>query len=202
MNYEKYIESTRRTFNYQDPKTDLKHVLLGIVDEIGEIAGAVKKKVGYGQNINVTNIKEELGDLSYFVAQLIDQMKFSGPLQEGILKDIKGIMSGKINKEAKIDMFDHTRHLAGYGFNIMISIEHKDDNIDVEGIIHNCLFIIQVMNRIAYDCGTSYSKILDANIAKLKKRFPEKFDAELAKEENRDRGKEEKEIISNTENKS
>lgn len=195
MNYETYIEKTRETFNYQDELTDLKHVLLGIIDEVGELAKVVKRKVGYGKTIDITNVKEEMGDLSYYIAQLLDQMKFSPMLKDRIYADVKAITKTTYPSGSDPSMFDHIRHLSCYAFNVLTSMENKSDNAVTQIIIQNSLYMIQVMNRIAHSCGTTYPKILEANIAKLKKR---KEANAIKEEENRDREEEAKQISKNS----
>ena len=48
------------------------HYALGLVTESGEIADASKKHVAYGSGLDVTNIKEEIGDLLFYVARYME----------------------------------------------------------------------------------------------------------------------------------
>lgn len=47
------------------------HSVLGIITETGELADALKKAAFYGREFDLTNVKEELGDLMWYVAKLI-----------------------------------------------------------------------------------------------------------------------------------
>jgi NTP pyrophosphatase (non-canonical NTP hydrolase) len=89
--------------------TRLLHSVLGMSGEVGELAGNIEKWLYYGQDYDGNNLKEELGDLLWYIAEMSNA------------------------------------------------------------------------------AGFRLSDIMEANIRKLKQRYPEKFDAELAKEENRDR---------------
>ena len=89
--------------------TRLIHGMLGLISESGEIADTLKRWLYYRQPLDEDNLKEEIGDLLWYVA-----------------------------------------------------------------LICNTL-------------GIQMSDCMESNIRKLQKRFPEKFDQELAKEENRDR---------------
>jgi NTP pyrophosphatase (non-canonical NTP hydrolase) len=80
--------------------------------EVGELSGSIEKWIYYGQPLDVLNIKEEIGDLLWYVNQLC-------------------------------------------------SVLHLD-----------------------------LGQIMEANIAKLRQRYPQKFEEVLAKEENRDRAAE------------
>ena len=48
--------------------TRLTHAALGISGESGELSGAVEKWINYGQPLDEINIKEELGDLMWYIA--------------------------------------------------------------------------------------------------------------------------------------
>lgn len=194
MKFEKFIENTRRTWNKQDAKTDFQHALLGLIDESGELASAVKKKVGYGQELNLTNIKEEIGDYSYFLARVIDQLQFNPILLKKLIISIDEVIKTKLSKDSKITMFDNCRYISIYTTNILLATESEDDEKAIAIIFNNTIRVIQIFNSICFDMNIKYNSILNANIAKLKARFPEKFDSSLAKEENRDRKKEAHEI--------
>jgi NTP pyrophosphatase (non-canonical NTP hydrolase) len=88
------------------------HAAIGIAGEAGELAAAIERWIYYGKPLDVINVKEELGDLFWYMAEMCNALQ--------------------------LDMGD----------------------------------------------------IMAANIAKLRKRYPEKYTDELAAEENRDRAAE------------
>lgn len=49
---------------------DLIHMIMGICGEAGELLDAVKKAAIYNKPIDITNIKEELGDLEFYMEGL------------------------------------------------------------------------------------------------------------------------------------
>ena len=54
-----------------DPvKVDLLHAMLGVANEAGEILDAVKAHVIYNKPLDVSNIREELGDMEFYLEQL------------------------------------------------------------------------------------------------------------------------------------
>lgn len=123
MNPSEYQRLAKRTECPQEPiheriglrlprSAPLLHAAIGISGEAGELAGAVEKWLWYNKPLDVQNVKEELGDLLWYIAE--------------------------------------------------------------------------ACNALDFDMG----EIMAANIAKLKARYPEKYDGERAAEENRDRGKE------------
>lgn len=46
----------------------LNHAVIGLAGEVGELAAAVERHVYYGQRLDETNIREELGDCLWYIA--------------------------------------------------------------------------------------------------------------------------------------
>lgn len=42
-------------------------MVLGMVTEVGELADAYKRTLAYGKSLDLTNVKEEVGDLMWYV---------------------------------------------------------------------------------------------------------------------------------------
>jgi NTP pyrophosphatase (non-canonical NTP hydrolase) len=51
-------------------KLSLNHISAGLAGEIGEIVDAIKKHTMYNKELDIPNLKEELGDLEFFLAKL------------------------------------------------------------------------------------------------------------------------------------
>ena len=67
----------------------VNHALIGMTGEIGEIAGAVEKWLHYGNKpLDVTNIKEELGDMFWYMALMCDALNI----------DLSDVMAANIRK--------------------------------------------------------------------------------------------------------
>lgn len=74
--------SRRRLFydNEMDNRllaTRLHHSVLGLMGEVGELAGAVERWIHYGQELDVVNIREELGDSLWYIAEACNALGFS-----------------------------------------------------------------------------------------------------------------------------
>ncbi len=48
--------------------TDLLHAALGLTSEVGELADPIKKAMFYGKPLDTENIREEAGDLLWYIA--------------------------------------------------------------------------------------------------------------------------------------
>lgn len=52
----------------------LIHGAMGIAGESGELVDAIKKHVFYGKPLDVENVKEELGDILWYMSILMDEV--------------------------------------------------------------------------------------------------------------------------------
>ena len=57
--------------------TRLVHAVIGITGEAGELASQTQKSVYYGKELDVKNIKEELGDLLWYISLLCNTLGLS-----------------------------------------------------------------------------------------------------------------------------
>ena len=63
----RYDIFVRRLLKAQPEATEALHIALGIGGEAGEFQDAVKKEYIYGKARDIANIKEELGDLEFYL---------------------------------------------------------------------------------------------------------------------------------------
>lgn len=72
MTSDEYIQNAIRTeshnFQLQNPR--ILHGAMGCCTEAGELLDAVKKHIFYGREIDVINVKEEIGDLFWYLGIL------------------------------------------------------------------------------------------------------------------------------------
>ena len=59
------------------PTLDLLHCAFGIAGESGELVDAIKKYFFYNQTLDEDNIKEELGDLMFYIQAMCDTLGYS-----------------------------------------------------------------------------------------------------------------------------
>lgn len=59
-----------------DLKLRILHGAMGICTEGGELLDAVKKHIFYGKDLDIVNIKEEIGDALYYIAVICDVCDF------------------------------------------------------------------------------------------------------------------------------
>ena len=97
MDNKTYLELSDRTCKHVDALTleakqyDLMHATLGIAGESGEIVDAVKKSVIYGKPLDTANMREEIGDIMWYIALACRTLDF----------DLNEILDENIAKLAK-----------------------------------------------------------------------------------------------------
>jgi len=85
MRYELFV---LRLFKVDSQREMLSHAAMGIAGEAGELLDAVKKHLVYGKQLDVANIREELGDLRFYIEAMQNIL--------GI--DSQDILQGNVNK--------------------------------------------------------------------------------------------------------
>jgi len=64
-------------FTFEDARPiRLNHAALGLSSEVGEMVGLVRAWVYYGKPLDMSKLKEELGDIAYFLALACDAVGF------------------------------------------------------------------------------------------------------------------------------
>lgn len=76
MNTKQFIKDAIRTEspNFFAPNQRVLHAAVGCVTESGEMLDALKKSIFYGKPLDVVNVKEEAGDILYYLAILFDEL--------------------------------------------------------------------------------------------------------------------------------
>jgi NTP pyrophosphatase (non-canonical NTP hydrolase) len=69
-------------------KIDLLHASMGLVTEAGEFQDALKKHFFYGKELDLVNLKEEIGDCLWYCAVALDALG----------TDFEAVMQTNINK--------------------------------------------------------------------------------------------------------
>lgn len=64
------IEAKRTMSECETPLLDDLHMILGMQTESAEIADVYKKNIAYGKDLDLVNVKEEIGDLMFYIVNL------------------------------------------------------------------------------------------------------------------------------------
>lgn len=167
MDSKTYLTEVLRTAS---PHTTDKTNLLGLRGETGEVADIVKKVIGHAQgwdNGNADKMIKELGDCCWYAAAVLN--KVLGPeAAAGVIATQYFIPEGV---EALADMLCEAGARLGHA---TFPFEAQDAGQEFFAIIHT-------IANYCLPVGVSASDIRAANVAKLRKRYPEGFTVEASK---------------------
>lgn len=78
MELNEYQKLAPRTLSYlsSQEENDL-HMVLGMFTEVAEIADVFKKSLAYDKKIDWVNVKEEIGDVMWYIANLCELHEWS-----------------------------------------------------------------------------------------------------------------------------
>ena len=74
MKIEEYLKASERTLIDKGHDMNLLHAAMGISTESGELMDAFKRKLFYGKELDVVNVKEEIGDVMWYIAILLREL--------------------------------------------------------------------------------------------------------------------------------
>lgn len=80
MNYvQEALRSENKDFQALINRVDVRsirllHGAMGLDTESGEIMDSMKRHIIYGSDLNIVNIREELGDIMWYVALICDEL--------------------------------------------------------------------------------------------------------------------------------
>lgn len=82
-----YQEAVKRTCATRDRDDTTKLALIGLQDELGEIAGPIKKYLWHGHSLDLNHIQDEVGDFLWYLATLCNSLDIS--LEDAIQGNIE-----------------------------------------------------------------------------------------------------------------
>lgn len=181
MTLAEYQKEAKRTCNdLGNPEENMMHMVVGATTEFGEVLDLFKKKLAYGKEVDLLELKLEAGDVAYY---LINAITFLG----------NEVVEGVEDEEAGFPEFNKNSPLETCGLVLGLSTSFTD-MVSKDGYYSSELFLyylLQLKNLLeAFDIN--FGEALQANIDKLKARYPDKFTNELAL--NRDLDKEYKAV--------
>jgi NTP pyrophosphatase (non-canonical NTP hydrolase) len=77
MNLTDYQRAIRRTAAPLEQDEQLKLALIGLSDELGEIAGPLKKYLYHQHPLEMPHVEEEIGDLCWYLGTLCNALGLS-----------------------------------------------------------------------------------------------------------------------------
>lgn len=141
-----------------------RHAAYGLVTESGELIDNYKRHIFYGKELDLTNLKEEIGDLLWYVAVYYKTLDLDIP---DFIPDLHFDPNILSEEYALRKIVHHSSASLSY------YVDGCSLDYDLVRIMYFAEYILTKMNIPLEDC-------LQSNIAKLQVRFPDKFTKELA----------------------
>ena len=149
------------------------HSIIGVDTELDEIV--------FNPDYDKVNLLEEFGDTMWYVAIFADAINFTGVVNSIINSDpsifFNSAREATTAHVASVSLLvDHSKRVMFYG--------SKFDEDLCKSAFENIVMSIYYQTSIVYD--TDIFTVLEANINKLKTRYPDKFDKSKAEHRNTD----------------
>lgn len=156
MNSLDYLCEVRRTMS---PATTSTTILLGLLGESGEVCDLVKKVTAHGHPIERDKFVKELGDVLWYVGAAVMQEHGSG------LNALHHMGPVTINNDS----------LKG----LAIDLSERARDLGVQGPKASSRVVIGTIQAIGalLNPPAPLSEIMETNVAKLRARYPEGWDA-------------------------
>jgi len=186
-----YVELALRSEVEGDSSLDrLDHAAMGLVTDVGELVDALKKHKRYGREFDLLNFCEELGDVAWYAALAADVLGLNFPDMLAVPHHKEMAMTAVGVNLTQIGLIDFNTgllvHHAAEFFMIVRRMRYIRRTVghDLNKLTPHLNKILHTIEDLAQLGGFTLENVLDANIAKLMRRYSGKFTA--AEAEKRD----------------
>ena len=212
LSFREYQEKAILTLSDKGKSMNVVHCVLGLATEIGEILDPIKKGIFYKEDVTfldysslsekqLTNISEEIGDMSWYIWSLLAQFDASEyeEFMTEVYEDTKTF--AKFQEEITIDS-SHTEDLKATSailvafhlshgvstleqllHNGLVSYYQEDSNLDIKTLnlddtefdsksfVQQAVSITLLLFHLCKVLDLDYSSIVETNLQKLMKRY-------------------------------
>lgn len=172
-------EATRTMANLGELVNDSIHMVIGMNTEVA--AELLQPLMNTNTSIDTVNIKEEIGDLMWYIANYATLHKFSLTNKLGIKYEFE-----PTPLEVVLDMLIDIGELQDLDKKLYAYKKPYDDTKQHMYFFHLNQLVLKLCDIFKFD----FESILETNINKLKARYPEKFNSNDAINRNLDKERE------------
>lgn len=169
MNYDEHVDVMLRTEKSEMNPCNkrLLHAVLGMADEVGEMAEAVQVTlISPGKKIDTVNFVEEIGDYMWYVFLAIHELKTSY---------LELCKIAPIPENRPVSMVEVVNNLAiktGKMVSMLKAQIYYNRELDEDAFRRHIAMAIPIIDQMCMGIHTPLSKVLQKNKAKLEKRYP------------------------------
>lgn len=146
-------------------KLNLSHMILGMGDELGEIVNCIGTELKHAPDL--VNLKEEIGDMYWYLANYCNLRDIAPTIE--IVNFLESHRCIELLISSIAELTSCVKRFLAYDKDL--------DKLKEMEAIYNIYSALDLLEKIY---GLSGDEIRDKNIAKLFKRYPEKFSNEQA----------------------
>lgn len=180
MNAQEYASLARRTLKELPFRQHMIHMGLGVTGEFGELIDATKKALVYGRPYDHTNAIEEVGDVLWYIANLLPEMQVDPVYMQRSLD--RGWQAGLQLQQRMPVWKDFNIGAALLDWNKAVATVASDlsklDEQNLPGTGAAVQYIEQLAGNVGVVCGMlgiDHEQAMAINIAKLVKRYGDKY---------------------------
>lgn len=181
MELKEYIKQSERTMSDKGFSMNMLHASLGIVTETAELLDAYKKHIFYDKPLDLVNIQEEIGDIFWYLAiplRSLEKRRMDICINQFNL-EFERYESKYPNQKGNLtDLLIHLHfRIVALSKSLNFAYDEKKEYC----FMTNDLFLVfESISLLCNQLKLDIKEILQININKLAKRYPDKFDSNLA----------------------
>lgn len=162
MTPDTYSRIALTTHSSKDPDP-IQHAWLGMVSELGEIADAYKASLIYGKEFDSTNLLEEVGDFCWFLNLYVVH--------------IGDITFTEVCRHGALPAFHSPVEAIAHSYNRLACLPASDGELKLLRLYgrHLPFSVLPGPLWLLRENGFTLEQAMEANLAKLAKRYPEGF---------------------------
>lgn len=146
-----------------ESEADLWHMATGVSGEAGELLDAIKKHVVYKRELDRENVVEELGDLRFYMAGLMNRLGITEDeiLSHNNAKLSKRYAAGSYSNEAAIERADKVEELSPRHPDYGVATEEDEDPANGESLRTEAELQAEAECREPYVEGDDFEEAFD-----------------------------------------
>lgn len=173
MNFATYIPLAVRTCKELPLSDHINHMALGVVGEMGEIIDQLKKAYIYGKTLDQVNIVEEVGDVAWYVAGILNS--FPGAAIDAIMTTAAMPVNPEVLAEAQATTTRSILSLNSHMCDLLGELQQAVDEGDMKTAEAGAKIVYAMLYALAELLNVDLEQACEVNIAKLAKRYGDKY---------------------------
>lgn len=184
ITFEEYQLLASRTAN--DHEYEGANYAMGLAGESGELIDIYKKSTFHGHSLPIDSIKKEAGDVLWYTSQLMRKHQiiienvFNHLNEENeVIKKI--VEKGDVDRITIVSCLNLSKHVGEVSGYIDGSIDiFSNNDFALAGLKRSLKIVLINLHYLIRRAGLTIEEVAEANIEKLKRRYPSGFSSEAS----------------------